>query len=453
MKTSTQALAIALAGLAISVPAAAQYGAPQPPTTTPETPTGSRDRSDPGIRSGSGSAASRSQEGKEPEQQQTTADTLTSGRKLDLSKEARKAIIELQTAVNANDTASIPAKLAAAQAVARTNDDKYVIAINQIKAASTANDMAALRAGVDALRASGGAAPADIAARYNNLGKRLYDAKQLDQAATAFEQTLSVDANNVDALKMLASTRDTQGRGAEAVALMAKSFAAAKATGQKPKENDYKFAARIAYDAKAPAAADITRAWIADYPNPTNWRDALRIYRDVNGLEGDAKIDVMRLARAANALNGEGDYFAYVNELVTRGYLNEAKAVLDEAGAKKAIDVNKNAFKQFAPKLAKAPARSTIDSVAKLALGSGSGKTAMEAGDSLYGVGAFAEAAPLFKAAVTKGGVDANLANLRLGMALARAGDKAGATAALNAVTGAQANIAKYWLIWVNGQA
>ena len=453
MKTSIHALAIALAGLAVSAPAAAQYGAPQPPSTTPDTPSDERARSEPSsIRSGSGSAASRSQEAKQPEQQQT-ADTLTTGRKLDLSKEARKSIIELQTAVNANDTAAIPAKLAAAQAAARTNDDKFVIAINQIKAATTANDLAAMRTGIDALRASGGAQPTDVAARYNHLGKLLYDAKQLDQAAAAFEQTLSLDANNADALKMLASTRDTQGRSAEAVTLMAKSLAASKAAGQKPKENDYKFAAGIAYDAKAPAAADITRAWIADYPNPSNWRDALRIYRDVNALEGDAKIDIMRLARAANALNGEGDYFGYVSELVTRGYLNEAKAVLDEAGAKKAIDVNKNAFKQFAPKLAKAPSRTTIDAVAKLALGNGSGKTAMEAGDSLYGVGAFAEAAPLFKAAVAKGGVDANLANLRLGMALARAGDKAGATAALNAVTGPQANIAKYWLVWVNGQS
>jgi hypothetical protein len=40
--------------------------------------------------------------------------------------------------------------------------------------------------------------------------------------------------------------------------------------------------------------------------------------------------------------------------------------------------------------------------------------------------------------------------NLHLGMALARAGDKAGATAALNAVTGARADIAKYWLAYVS---
>ena len=309
-----------------------------------------------------------------------------------------------------------------------------------------------MRAGIDALRASGGAENADLVARYNNLGKRHYDAKQTDLAAVAFEQALTVDGNNGDALKMLASLRDSQGRKAEAVGLMAKSIATAKAAGQKPKESEYKFAARIAYDAKAPAAGQITQAWLADYPNPTNWRDALRIYRDINGLEGESKLDVMRLARAANALNGEGDYFGYVSELVTRGYLNEAKAVLAEGGAKKAIDVNKSAFQQFAPKLAKAPARAAIDAAAKTALASGNAKSAMEAGDTLYGIGAFAEAAPLYKAAAAKGGAEAGLANLRLGMALARAGDKAGATAALNAVSGQHAATAKYWLVWLNSQ-
>src|SRR4029450_9631121 len=227
-------------------------------------------------------------------------------------------------------------------------------------------------------------------------GELYEESQQIEQAADAFEQALAVDANSSDAMKMLASLRDAQGRKADAVALMAKSLATAKAAGVKPKENDYKFAARIAYDAKAPAAAEITREWLTDYPTSTHWRDALRIYRDVNALDGDAKIDVLRLARAANALVGEGDYFGYVNELVTRGYLNEAKAVREEGGAKKAIDVNKAAFKQFAPKLAKAPSRATVDAAAKAAAG-GSGKAAMEAGDTLYGLGAVAEGAALFK--------------------------------------------------------
>jgi tetratricopeptide (TPR) repeat protein len=437
MKISTYALALALGGFTLAMPALSQ-----PIDQTRNTQTT--------IRGQSGGAVSKSEE---KTKEQREADKLSSGRKLELSKEARNAIVDLQNAVNANDTATIPAKLAKAQSLAKTTDDKYIIAVYQTKAATAAVDLAGMRAGIDALRASGGADPADLVARYNNLGKRYYDAKQLDLAAGAFEQSLAVDSNNGDAMKMLASLRDAQGRKGDAVALMAKSLMAAKATGGKPKESDYKFAARIAYDAKSPVATQITQGWLADYPNATNWRDALRIYRDVNGLDGIAKLDVMRLARAANALNGEGDYFGYVNELVIRGYLGEAKAVVAEGGAKKAIDVNKNAFKQFAPKFAKAPSRAVIDAAAKAALAGKSGQPAMEAGDTLYGVGAFAEAVPLYKAAAAKGGIDANLVNLHLGMALARAGDKAGATAALKAVTGAQANTAKYWLIWVNGQA
>ena len=46
-----------------------------------------------------------------------------------------------------------------------------------------------------------------------------------------------------------------------------------------------------------------------------------------------------------------------------------------------------------------------------------------------------------------------HVANLRLGIALARSGDKAGATAAFNAVGGARAPIAKLWLAWLGTQA
>ena len=72
----------------------------------------------------------------------------------------------------------------------------------------------------------------------------------------------------------------------------------------------------------------------------------------------------------------------------------------------------------------------------------------MVTAEAYYGYGDYAKAADLFRAALGKQGVDKDLANLRLGMALARAGDKAGATAALNAAGGAQAEIAKLWLTY-----
>ena len=70
-------------------------------------------------------------------------------------------------------------------------------------------------------------------------------------------------------------------------------------------------------------------------------------------------------------------------------------------------------------------------------------------GDADYGYGDYAQAAELYRAALSKTGADVNLINLHLGMALARAGDKAGATAALNAVTGPRSELAKFWLIYL----
>ena len=70
-------------------------------------------------------------------------------------------------------------------------------------------------------------------------------------------------------------------------------------------------------------------------------------------------------------------------------------------------------------------------------------------GDRYYGLGNYAKAAELYRAALAKPGADANVANLHLGMALARAGDKAGAAAAFNTVDGSRAEIAKYWLLYL----
>lgn len=159
-------------------------------------------------------------------------------------------------------------------------------------------------------------------------------------------------------------------------------------------------------------------------------------------------IDLLRLGRAANALSGETDYFALGSALVSAGKLAEAKTLLAEAKTAPNVDLSKRAFTDLSARVSAAPTRAAVDASAKAALAGSSGKAMIDAGDALYGHGAYAEAVPLYRAALTNGG-DAGLANLHLGMALARAGDKPGATAALNAVTGANADVARYWLLWL----
>ena len=53
------------------------------------------------------------------------------------------------------------------------------------------------------------------------------------------------------------------------------------------------------------------------------------------------------------------------------------------------------------------------------------------------------------RAALGKPGVDTQLANLRLGIALAASGDKAGAKTALDLVNGDQKEVAGYWLTYL----
>lgn len=374
--------------------------------------------------------------------------TSTTGRKLVVSPAAQKALIALQTAVNANDTVTIPGMLAAAQAVAKSADEKFFVASNQTKAALAANDLAGIRAGVDALQASGAAETPDLVARYTDLGKRYKDAKQVDEAVAMLNKAIALNPNNVSTLIILASVRDAQGQKAEAVALMQKSFIASKAAGQKIEEGNLKFATGLAYAQRLPVANELARQWVAAYPSPASWRDSMRIYRDLNKPAQSQLIDLLRLGRAANALSGETDYFALGSALVNAGKLAEAKSLLAEAKTAPNVDSTKRAFTDLTARVTAAPARAAIDASAKAALAGANGKAMIDAGDALYGVGAYAEAVPLYRAALTNGG-DPGLANLHLGMALARSGDKAGATAALNAVTGANADIARYWLLWL----
>ena len=375
-------------------------------------------------------------------------------RKFNISKQARKEIGELQTAVNAKDAANIPAKLAAAQAKAQNADDKYVIAQLQLKAAVDSNNEAAMGQALEAMTQSG-APEGGTAVIYSNLGKINYNAKAFDKAGAAFERVIQLDPKNTEAMILLAEARNAQGRAADAVGLIQKAIATQTATGAKAEESWYKRAVALSYNANLSNSPAIAREWVAAYPNPKSWRDAIRIYQTTSKLEDSALLDSMRLAQATGGLTGENDYFRFTNTLVTKGFPGEAKAVLEQGFASNAISKSKATFSQlYSLATTKSQGdRASLAGAATAALAAADARKAMVTADAYYGYGDYAKAADLYRAALGKTGVDKDLANLRLGMSLARAGDKAGATAALNAAGGDQAEIAKFWLVYLATKA
>lgn len=368
------------------------------------------------------------------------------------SAKALKAIVDLQDAVNKKDWASVPAKVAAAQALASTKEDRYLIGSLQLRAAAAANDSAAFASALEAVGQTGLVDSATMARMYTSLGGSYLSNKQYPQAAAAYQKALALNPSDVDSLTFLGESQSAEGQKVEAAATFQRAIQARIAAGQKPDEDLMKRAVATAYEGKSPAAIDLARQWVAAYPSPDSWSNAIAIYTNLNQTDNEAKLDLFRLMQATGALNNATVYEQYAAVAADLNNTNEAQAVLDAGLRAKALSPTDAQYREIAAGVKAKPIATAAD--LQVATKSAVNGTALlRIGDRYYGMGDYAKAVELYRMAMGKPGVDPALANLHIGMALARAGDKAGATTALNAVSGPRADIAKYWLLYVNQKA
>jgi tetratricopeptide (TPR) repeat protein len=370
------------------------------------------------------------------------ATTAAAQPKIVVSQKASKAIGELQKAVQAKDTANLPAKFAAAQAAAQTNDDRYVIAQLQLKVALAAKDNEGMAKAVDALAGTNLVPAADLANVYTGLGVEFYNSKQYDRALALFQRAIALDPGNLEPLTLMSEAQNSLGKHNEAAATLQKVIKQSLAAGKKPEEKVYKRALAMAYGADAATSLDLAQQWIAAYPSADSWTNAIAIYRNTVHPDFAGTLDLLRLMRAAGALSRPEDYARYIATARDQSNFAEAQDVLAEALAAKQIEPSNPLVAEIKGK--PRPSLADLAAAAKTA----SAHALMGIGDRYYGLGEYSKAADAYRQVIAKGG-DANLANLHLGMALARGGDKAGAIAALNAVTGPNAGIAKFWSLYV----
>jgi len=375
-----------------------------------------------------------------------------------LSKGVRDNVGAAQEAIGKGDFATAEAKLAAADPLAQTNDDKYVIGVTKLNIAAKQNDNAKIAAAIDQVIASGSAPAADLPTLYRNQGALATQAKDNAKAEAAFTKLNEIDPGKPDNLVMLAEIKYQNKKPQEALDALDKAVAAQKASGQPVSENWYKRGLGIAYDSKLkPETLKWSEEYIKAYPSPTSWRTALQIYRQDNTLDDNQTLDLYRLARAAKALNGERDFFEYASAALDRGLPGEAESVIDEGFASKMVDAGSKPLGEVkalaSPKIA--ADKASLPASATKAASAADGRPAMNTADAYLGYGDYAKAAELYKLALSKGGasVDPNTVNTRLGIALARSGQKAAALQAFSQVTGARKVIADYWTIWLNQQA
>ena len=263
---------------------------------------------------------------------------------------------------------------------------------------------------------------------------------------------MALNPNDTDLLLNLGETRFAQGRKQESITIFQRAIQVRTAAGQKPEEALYKRTLAIAYDANLPNVPELGRQWVAAYPSAQSWRDAIAVYRNTSKPDVEGTLDLLRLMQATGALSQPADYNLFATAAADQNNFNEAQKVIDAEVAAKHIDANSALFRDIVSGL-KAKPKATAADLAVATKTAQSGMALLRIGDRYYAMGDYAKAVELYKMAAGKAGVDKDVANLHLGMAMARSGDKAGATSALNSVSGTRAEIAKFWLLYVQQQA
>ena len=393
-------------------------------------------------------------------------------RSLNLGREERETIAALQTAAAGTDRAAQDAALTAARARAQTASARYAVAHYQFQIGRQRNDYAMQTQSAEAMLESGLATPEEASDLVSWLAGRALAGRDPSRTDRLLARLAESQPNNAAAqvdYGQFTASQLTSARGpaaitirTNAVSLFQRALAADRAAGRVSPESWHLRALAVAYDGTrlptgnasfAPAALAFARGLVAAYPTPANWREALSVYRDLAG-DPVLDLDIRRLMRAAGVLAGERDYMEFAGALADARLVGEARAVIDEGLQRNMVETAR-----IAPALATriAPRTVTADRAALPGLRTraqaGTGAVARAAADNFYAYGQYADAATLYGLALQKGGEDPNLVNLRLGAALAMAGRRPEAEAALRLVAGPRADLAGFWLTWLARRA
>lgn len=383
-------------------------------------------------------------------QQQRTQVQITG-----LTREESAAVYPLYQAAQAQDWAAAAGALAAAQAGAQSPAARYLVGQLQFQLARGTQNAAMQGQALDAMLASGGAPAAAVSEILTQQVNLALDANNFAAAETALTRIVEASPGDIVRITQLAQVKARLNKREEAAALLQRAVQLSAASGQPPPEQLLRASLGMSYEGhQAQPAIAQAQALVRAYPTAENWRSALGVYRDLGGLAGSDQIDLYRLMRAAAALGGERDYYEYALAASHGGLPGEAKAVLDEGFNNHVFQQASGDARQMqtAAQARIAEDQASLPRLRTAALAGRSGQAARTTADAYFGYGRYAEAAELYRAALEKGGEDANLINTRLGASLALAGQRPAAEAALHSVTGPRAALAQFWLLWLAGR-
>ncbi|MBD2841755.1 tetratricopeptide repeat protein [Erythrobacter rubeus] len=357
------------------------------------------------------------------------------------------------------DAAPYKTQLEALIPLSNTNDEKIAAGGLIFNSGIKLSDRPLQLQGMELMLASG-KVPAEQVGRYNFIAYQLSNAMQdFPKARTYLQGAIdnnftTADISEADLQIAMAENFFAAGQNVEGLAFLDQAIEARKGQGLDVPEQWYRRGLTVAYNEEiVPQVYDFATLWIAEFPSPDNWRDAINLTRNLNSYEAAQMLDLLRLSRTVNALKDKQDYIYYVESADPRRLPKEVKDVIEEAYAKDAVsrddifvaDALTTADGRIATDRADLPALESDADAAGAQL-----RTVTAAANAFYSYGDYAKAAKFYEKALTMPGVESAEVLTRLGMAQVGLGQYDAARTTLSKVEGLRAPIAQLWIAYAN---
>lgn len=358
--------------------------------------------------------------------------------------------------------ADVQARITQADAFpAKTPYETYVLDRMKVALGSaTANDAMTITA-LEAVLASGRLPAADQSEFTIALGNMYYNAKNYAKAIEVFKRYQKDSATPAKVTPALIRSYYLSGDFANARDLLVPQIAATEKAGQPVSQEDLRLLSTAAAKLKDNATyLSAMEKMVALYPTDELWTDLVHRTLGKPGFNRAHDIDALRLSFAALKTMSVEEYVELAELDLAAGFPTEAKKAVDAGFAAGVLGTGANAGKHKA--LRDRATKGAADDVKNIASGEAGAAKAKD-GAGLVNLGyayvtmdQFDKGLPLMEQGIAKGVAKRpEDAKLRLGAAYAMAGRKAEAIKTLQTVKGEDgaADLAKYWMMWVNRSA
>ena len=378
-----------------------------------------------------------------------------------LSKEFRVPAVAAQAAIEAKDFPTAETQLAAVDAAAKNDDERYVAATLRFKLLAkqpqTAATSAAMAGPIDALLANPRTPKTDLARYHYIRGDIFYNLQQYPQALQHYTQARDGGLVDDELTFQIVRANMESGNVAAGAKALEGLVAAQVAAGKKPPENWYRYAISRLYKANNTAETEAwTARWLGAYGTKANWHDAIYTFGfqgpGIKRLTDRDRADLYRLMSATHSLAGLHDYLDYAQASIQIGLPTEGKSVIEEGRTSSVVPAsNKTANDLLAQANADIAGDKSFAAQEKAATAAPKGDIASQTGDAYLGARNYAKAIEMYDLALTKGVANADIVHLHRGIAFAMSGDKEKARADFATITSVpQIEIAKLWIVFLD---